>query len=73
MRFRSRLGLNDFAAHVVPTVGADHVRRQRGAALFAIGKLLGFLEIVRPATTGAGVALSAFWNGHDFTTCMHAD
>ena len=62
-RFCSRC-LDDFPAHVVTTVRADHVRRHRRAALLAIGKLLGLLGIVRPATAGAGVALSAFWNGH---------
>ena len=64
MRFGSRLGLDDFTAHVVTTVGANRMRRQCGAALFAVGKLLRFLGIVRPAAAGAGVALSAFWNGH---------
>jgi hypothetical protein len=42
------------------------MRRQGGAALLAIRKLLGLLCVVRTAAAGSGVALSTFWNGHEF-------
>jgi hypothetical protein len=65
MLFGSRLGLDDFTAHVMTTIRADHVRRQGGAALLAIGKLLRRLEVVRPTAARPRVALASFWNGHD--------
>jgi hypothetical protein len=64
MRFCSRLGLNDFATHVMPTIRADHMRWNRSAALLACGKLLGRFEVVRTATACAGVTLPALRNSH---------
>ena len=64
MRFCSRLGLDDFSAHVMTTFRADRMRGQCRAALLAIGDLLGFLGIVRTAFAGAGITLPAFRDSH---------
>jgi hypothetical protein len=50
------------------TIGTYHVRGQSRTALLAVGKLLWLLEIMRPAATGAGIALPALGNGHCLIT-----
>lgn len=57
--------LDDVAAHVVPAIRANDVRRRRRAALGAVRQLLWFLVVVGPPAAGPGVRLSALGNCHD--------
>lgn len=56
--------LHDRSAHVVAALGANDVLGRGLAALGAKRKLLGLFGVVRPASAGAGIGLSAFWNCH---------
>lgn len=63
--FGGVFGFDDRAAHVVAAIRADHMRRNRGAALRAIMQLLRLLLIVGPTGTGTGITLTTLWYGHD--------
>lgn len=58
------LGFNHRPALVMATIGADGVRRGRGAALRAGLQLTRGQEIVRATLAGTGVRMFAFGNGH---------
>src|SRR3569833_1733380 len=64
---RPRHGLffdrDDRTTHVAAAVGANHMRRESGAALRAVVKCTRLLVVVGSATVGAGVRLTSLWNG----------
>ena len=55
---------DDHAAHVVAAIGADNVLWRSRAALGAVGELLGLFGVVRSASAGSRIGLTALGNGH---------
>jgi hypothetical protein len=55
---------DNLTSHVVTAVRADHVRGHRGAALRAVGQLLGLLGVVGPPAARPGIRVSALGYGH---------
>lgn len=54
----------DQASHIVTAIRANHMRRNRVAALRALGTLNQLLVIVRTPRTRPGVAVFSFGNRH---------
>jgi len=55
---------NDDTSHVITTVRADHMRRQRGAAFRTNRKLSGFQGVVCPSLSSTRIRVLAFWYSH---------